>query len=53
MPSITLDEDEVTRALYSACNLLGELNAMLAVALPQITKSLDEIAQAITKGGAK
>lgn len=43
MGAHVVDEDEVARALYAAVNTMGELTALLAVALPQICKSLDEI----------
>ena len=53
MPAHVEDSDEVSHALYAAVDQLGELNALLAVALPQLCKSLDVIATAIKKGESK
>lgn len=42
------DSDEVARALYSIVDALHQLENTLAIALPQITKSLDLIATEVS-----
>lgn len=44
MSAIIEDSDQVAKAIYFLADQLGELNSLFAVALPEITRQLKEVA---------